>query len=220
MASLNQLSSQVATNIGRPFDVPLKKRIADLFKNVRAKYLRQSIQKYGVDEVYIQKYVVPTTTVDIADSCAVSIGCDVRRTTNKIANPIRYTNDAPFLLVASPSGKLIITFSQLFEVQLGEDDPYFGVIPRYSYVNNYIYLYNTNISNILVQAAYESPELIIPSATGDTCTLTATGICYTDDMEFPIPMDLIHDIKLEVYRELGFNKIPAETIIKMDSSEE
>lgn len=215
MASLNQLASGVTHDIGQPYNYVLLKRVKDMFIQNRATLLARSIDKKGVGDTYIQRYVVDLEDVDSADSCEVTLDCIVKRTSNKIATPLRIQGDAPFLLVGSANGFVVVTYaSSITEVYTATNVMNVNNIPRYIYINGYGYFYNWDATKALFVAVYENPTLIYPE-TADDCT---NGICYDDDMEFPCPIDLIVIIKEMIFKELGLIKEQPKAEVEIDTS--
>jgi len=190
MASLNKYAEQVLLAINRPYDFATHKRIKDLIKQARAERIRQSIERNGIDIHFRQVYHPKLIKVDIADSCVIDIGCIILRTENRIANPIRYKSDVPFLFVGSADENISFTYAgNARELTSATQSKFMSKSPRYMYVNGYLYLYNvTRVKQLAVEALYENPELGT-----DAC-----NICYFDDMEFPISLDMINSIIKEI----------------------
>ena len=62
----------------------------------------------------------------------------------------------------------------------------------YFYSNEYLYIWNnTKLDRILVEAIYE--QLDVTQDSNDP-----TGLCYKDDMEFPLAGDMLNDVIKEV----------------------
>ena len=57
MATLNQLSSRIVNMIGQPDNHELRERVKDMFKNIFAKYIRQSSERHGIDEILTLSFI-------------------------------------------------------------------------------------------------------------------------------------------------------------------
>jgi hypothetical protein len=210
MASLNQIADGLTLELKRPEDTILRDLIKDLIKQQRALYLRQSIDKYGVDLQYIQRYRAELIKVDKADTCLVTVGCAIHRTENKVPTPVRYNCDVPFQFVGSVDEGITFVYTPMSGWKHTSYNKYTANIVRYDYIDNYIYLFNTRrLKYISIRAIYENPSLIIPCMNDDI-----VGICYTDDMEFPIPEDLLTIIRQNILKEFGVIK-PEDTEVKI-----
>lgn len=218
MASLRQLATRVINNIGEEFNIPLYERVKDMLITARAEMLQQSIDKRGaITDHYRQRYTVRLQKTDAADTCVINANCTILRTVNKIATPLRYTTDTPFLFVGSIDGKLTFTYAKRSEIQYVTSMKYISKAIRYVYLNNYIYVYlNTKLKYISVEAVYENPTIVSDECTGG-------AICYTDDMEFPAPLDIINRCMDRIYKELkGLpieDKVTQVEIIKEESKQ-
>jgi len=213
MASLRQLVTRSINNINEQYNIALYRLVKDMLFTARAEMLQQSIDKRGTtDDQYRQRYVVKLEKVDSADTCVANANCTVLKTINPIATPLRYTTDVPFSFVGSIDGKLTFTKTSRSEMQYVSSLKYTANAIRYDYINNYIYVYgNTKLKYISIDAVYENPTIV-----SDECIDGA--ICYTDDMEFPCPLDIINRMMDRIYKELLIlkqeNKIPQVEMIK------
>lgn len=201
MATLRQEVSKIITNLNLPFDKVLYLRVKDLLLDSRATIIKQSLDKAGlINDVYIQKYIIELTKSDIADYCKVDLDCDILRSKNKIATPIKYKSDTPFIFVGTIDGKESFLYAtNIGEVMNSKYMKYLRNSLRYLYIDNYIYLYgNTKIKYARLDAVYANPTIITDDCDGD-------GICLNDDMEFPITADLLPLVRELVYRELSYN---------------
>ena len=194
MPSLNQLAEQVAIKYNKQFDTPFNDFIKDLIKQARATLLRQSANKYGVDRGWTNRYVIELEAVDVADNCNVTVGCTTLRSINKIPTPVRFTTDIPFIYVGSVDGNIVFGHMPFYAVKNKKDRKYGSDKITYDWVNNYLYVYVVGIPKlkwVAIEALHESPDLVPYCDDGG-------GICYTDDMEFPCPLDIVQTIKLSL----------------------
>lgn len=206
IGSLEQIASEIADSIGKPFDRITIERLKSIILEERATRIRQSTEKYRLDEEFIQRYTIPLTVVDIGDTGLVTVGVNVLRTTNKIAKPIRTKSEVPFVFVGSPDGEVTFTYTTLSELKHTKNLKYSGTSIRYNYRNGYVYVYsNTLLQWVTIEAPYTNPELIIPTETAQNYT---AGIVYDDTMEFPISFDMLNSIKEYIIKtQIGLNPI-------------
>ena len=197
MASLNQLASNVAHILGSPTNTSLKSRVKDEYKYLRAKYIRQSIERYGVDSVMKISYVVSLVPVDIADNCIIDIGCDISRTENPIGRPVRYKTDVPFIFVGTPDGYTFTYIKSISESRYRRFMKHVNNAILWTYLNDYIYVFNNKIKQVRVDGVPENPEEWI----------SICDDCYNDDMEFPLPFDMTNAITLEIVKLFGVKSI-------------
>lgn len=194
MASLNQIAEQVAIPIGKQYDQPILTLIKDLIKQERATRLRQSIGKYGLDVGWSNRYTVELELADIADTCEVTVGCNILRTVNKIPRPVRYTTDVPFIYVGFVDGSQSFSYVPFYQRRHKGSKRYTKKSITYDYRNGYVYVYDAYLNKLgylAIDAIHENPDLVPYCNDGD-------GICYSDDMEFPCPADMIQSIKLSL----------------------
>ena len=57
MPSLNQLAVEISHQLGDPFNYSLNERIKMAYKHWYATLVRQSVEKYGVDEQFISNFM-------------------------------------------------------------------------------------------------------------------------------------------------------------------
>ena len=103
MATLNQLGSKISNILGKPGDHSIQERAKDACKALFATFIRQSIERNGVDEVLKVSFNVPLICVPLTDieNTYAGIGAKdmVLTTEHRVPTPLRMPNDAPFLHV-------------------------------------------------------------------------------------------------------------------------
>jgi hypothetical protein len=115
MASLKHIADQIADSLNRPFDDMLKERVKVLFRQELAVYIRQQINKYGIDSQFKTRYSITCIKVNPSDSSldeSVPTG-ECYRSINKVANPVRYITDDPFTYVGDTNGKVPYNYTYL-----------------------------------------------------------------------------------------------------------
>ena len=186
MASLNQIAERIAYTLGEPLNIVLKENIKFSIKYWRALLYRRDIATNGQSDEFLQKFHAPLTKVDKADDCAFTLDCTILRTTNKVPKPVRLKTDVLFKFVGTADGKAF-DYTEYEEVQFRCENKYTGKSIIYSYINDYLYIFNaTKLKKLAIQAVFANPEEINICATSDTC--------YSDDDKYPIADDMIGDI--------------------------
>jgi len=196
MASLKQLATEYIDALGKPFDHLLYERIKALIIHERSTEIRRSVQKYGLDEEFLQRYKITLVPVDASDLYGVNSYHKVFRSENKIATLIRVPSDSPFSYVGAVD--LTVPFLYIQPYALGNIDslPALKDINKYSTRNGYVYVYtkNVNLKELVVEAPFVNPHLI------DNSNYTDASIPFTDDMEFFISEDMIQNIKIKLLK--------------------
>lgn len=207
MATLNQLATRVANQLNKPFDHELKERLKDSYRFYRAERIRQSVEKSGIDDTLKVSYNIDLIPVDTGDDCVLTVGCSMLRSENKVMKPIRYKTDEPFTYIGTLDGIPFI-YSDIASIRLMSYLPNIGKAIYYYYENDYIFIKNNNkLERIRVQCIPANMESVI-----DLCN-TGNG-CWNDDMEYPLPEDMIESITTEILKKYGaFNIIDKEVKI-------
>lgn len=192
MATLNKLAYQVASSFDRDSDFLFIERIKDLIIQTRNQFVHREIDKYGVNEKYVQPYIAELILVNASMDSNIDSRYTLLRTTNKIPSPIRYQTDVPFVFVGSLDRMIGFRNIKPYIMKSSRSLRLIGNAICYFYSNGYIYIWNnTKLESILVEAIYE--ELDVTQDNNDS-----TGLCYKDDMEFPLAGDMLNDVIKEV----------------------
>ena len=200
MASLKEITQQIADTVGKPYDNATKKRIQSLLIMGRGKYVKQQIAKYGVDGRYAGQTNVAMEKVKIGETCGNESGCYILRSVNKIPRPIMYRSSEPFINVSSDNGQIIAIKTTRTNQKHVKFTRYIHSIPTYDYRNGYLYVYNNTLyKHMLIDFI---PQDIKYSDYDANCE---SGDCYQEDYEFMLDDDLIVALKIDIYKELGLN---------------
>lgn len=128
-----------------------------------AQLIRRNHQKYG-NQIYFERSVdIPLEESDLIDDCDVS-GCLILRTTVDLPDTIRFDFQPPYNKVTAQNkgfGTRPVVFDwttpENFSYQLYL--PYVGNEPRYTVINDRIYILNNKlIDHINVRAAWARPD--------------------------------------------------------------
>ena len=203
MPSLNQLAAEISHQLGDPFNYSLNERIKMAYKHWYATLVRQSVEKYGIDEQFISNFNVDLIDIDKFDTCITEADCIIKRSRNKIPTPLRYPSDSPFTFVGTLDGTPFTkrnNVEQKYAKHLKWSDKVFS----YDYRNGYIYVWNFNGDYLNIQEVPQNPE--------EAITICTSKDCYDDDMEFPMSEDMITIAKTNILKELAPFKIENEEI--------
>jgi hypothetical protein len=193
MATLNTLSQHIASSFDRDTDVLFIERIKDLIIQTRSFFIHREIDKYGINEQYIQPYDAELELVNASELTGITSKSTLLRTTNKIPTPVRYQSDVPFVFVGSADRLITFRYIKPYVMRYIRSLPLIGNSICYFYINGYVYIYNnTKLERVLIDAVYNSLDV--------TESEDSTGICYKDDMEFPLAGDLLNAVIDEVTR--------------------
>lgn len=207
MASLNQYAQQLADALGRPFDVLLKERIKDYIVQERALFLQRTMDKDGIDKEYRQTYYAAIEQVnanEITGTNETPNAILIYKTVNRIPKPIRWKNYTPFFYVGTENGRGAFTATNYYSVSLRSYLPLIGESIGYDYIDGYVHIFPKYTSgNVIVpiSSPIRIDEVIQNLRFVRTNNLKDTRegcIMYTDDMEFPIPMDMINPLKMNL----------------------
>lgn len=219
MATLNQLSSRIANMVGQPDNHELRERVKDMFKNIFAKYIRQSSERHGVDEILTLSFIAPIDELDYdtirPSKYRILNKRNLIGTVNKLPVPIRIFNDSPYLYVGSVNGEAYKYINNPTELVF--QNSLFPPNETICYVieNGRILLYkpdnkNTliddrrSINEIMIKAVWENPEEI----------LTMFEDNDGQDIELPFSSDMIETAIFELLK-VEFNIISRDNDIKL-----
>lgn len=192
MATLNKLAYQVISSFDRDNDLLFLERTKDLIIYVSNQFKHRQADKYGVDDRYIQPYIADLILVNASLDPNVPSRLEILRSENKIPASIRYQSDSPFVYVGKNDRSLPFRYMKPYIINSSRSLRLIGSAICYFYTNEYIYIWNnTKLESILIEAMYE--KLDVTRDTDDP-----TGLCYKDDMEFPLAGDMLIDVIKEV----------------------
>jgi hypothetical protein len=197
MASLNQIVDNIALRLDQPFNTILKDSLKFTVRHYRAEFIRNDMNKNGLSFQYLQSFIANVSKVNVLDDCNddgendLDDSCYILRSTNKIPNPIRINGSINFKFVgtSNPSGGLNpFTYTEDHEMDFSSYNKYTGCVPRYFMRNGYMFFKNIKrLKYVRIEHSFENPEDVF-----NYCS--ATSGCYTDDMEFPISIDMLRNI--------------------------
>jgi len=192
MATLNTLAHQVASSFDRETDLLFIERLKELIINTRNLFVHREIDKYGVNYVYVQPYIAELIKVNASLDSTIDSKFELLRTSNKIPRPLRFQTDVPFVFVGSVDRMIGFRSIKPYILKASRSLRNIGNAICYFYSNEYLYIWNnTKLTRVLIEAVYE--KLDVTYGYNDS-----TGLCYEDDMEFPLAGDMLNDVIKEV----------------------
>lgn len=225
MATLNQLGSKIANILGKPGDHTIQERAKDACKSLFATYIRQSVERNGIDEVLKVSFNAPLVKVPLTDieNTYAGIGAkDVVLTTeHRIPTPLRLPNDAPFLHVYTQHDDgSFITYkyanNSLVPLLTTVYSPT-GVWGVYQIVNGKLKIIIKNtLRSFEINAKNYKFVTIVLVAENPEDILTMYSEEDGQDIELPLPADMIERITYEVLR-IEFGIKPTENEVKITS---
>lgn len=202
--TIKEIANIIADGLNRPVDGLLINRLKELIILQYNDLISEQIQKYRYDNLFRTKYIVDSfTTVDIAEDNTFSIGTKLLKTTNKIPKPIRLKDrPSPFYYVGAIDYENAFVYTEPYAISKSRELPMMNKSISYFYKDEYIYIYNNLlVERILIDCAFEN-LLINPTDSNNT----GTGIYFTQDMELPVPNDIIAKI-IELLPKRYLNQI-------------
>lgn len=185
MATLNESAEHIAFELKDPLNVELKENIKFSLKYWRATLIRRDVARNGMSTEFLQRYYFDLIKVDKADACNFNLDCQILRSKYEIPVPIRLNNDSAYKFIGDVNGKGW-TETEYEEIPYVAYNKYTSKDIRVAIVNRYFYVFgNTKLRKGMTQAAWANPSLI-----NNDCE----GNCYTDDSEFPLPLDMLQQI--------------------------
>jgi hypothetical protein len=209
MATVKEGAYQIALSFDRGSDYIFIERCKQLIIAVSNTFLHREIDKYGLNETFVNDYIATLMIVDKSVDPNLPIDSTILRTTNKIPRPIRFQSDVPFPFVGSVDRAIPYRHIKPYAMEYVRNLKYIGNSICYFYVNEYIYIYNnTKVESVLISGTYED----VSKLTGTD----ATGICYLDNMELPVGQDMYAAILAEVARLLRMGNDATDKIPTTD----
>lgn len=211
MTKISILAQKIADNIDRPFDDMLLERLKSDIVSYRAVIVRREHDKTGRFAGTLVQDISPIKVISVDSiECGAPTGCNVMRTESVIPKPIRVKGNTNFTYIGAVNRMTPFTYIHPEEVKYLEHTKYGKNYPRYSYLNGYIYIFNSSATSILIRSVFADPfELAnLKDCDGNTCF-----------QDIDIDTDMENGIKSFIYKELGLlNKQPENQEIKTDDS--
>lgn len=233
MKSINQISEEIAYELGDQFNMTLRESIKNSVVDYRAKLLRDDIDRNFVSlGLYGQTITMLFEPVNILHEFGEEANCvidsnpgieeqdkyTIFKSKKEIATPIRTktTHLNPFSFVGTAVGREAAIYSTLDAYYYKREMKYFKNKIYYTYMNNHLYILN----NLTIDDDNQF-------RTGDICRLIITGIfadpreaesicaneyIFPDDRPFPIGNDMLVIIKEFVKKQYVVKPKDGETV--------
>ena len=208
MASIAQLTSELAHSLGQPNNKALRENIKLLILQTRNEVIRRSYENHGyVDKGLTQRYKVSLISINDGEVVLPEGYEDVeidkiRRTEQQVPRPVRLTNNLPFDRVSTVGFKnnREIPFIKETSARFRTSVPGLCGMPCYDYINGFIYIFPAEgkdcpYGKIVIESAFEHPNEI-DIANG----ITTEWDAYMDTNEYLLSEDMIGQIKEIIYK--------------------
>jgi len=159
-------------------------------KYYRAMLIRRDFARNGIITRHLEQDLgcLELIKVDASKCCDLPVDCAVYRTVKKVPRTVRFNFSDAITHVGDVSGTGTIPIVDSNAVQWLPYDKYTKNKMKAYMIEDYIYIYNADgLKFINVRGIFEDPE--------DVAMFDCDGSdCYSDDSEFPIPMDMLQTI--------------------------
>lgn len=200
--TLPQIAEYVAEKKGRQFDIPFRKQLEDAAINWWATLITDTLSKSPAKKVYylqsILMELVKVKSQDEEDKCDPDeceedledcICNDILRTNLKVPNSLKISTH-PYDYVGALSGADGFGWTTFGWLRANQHSPLTGKKPKWTYINDYIYIFNDkSIKNLRIEGIFSDPRELI----GFKCP-NQTEPCYTKDSNFPADNKIIQQI--------------------------
>mgnify|MGYP003679147138 FL=1 len=157
-------------------------------KYYRAMFIRRDYSQNGFISRHIEQDLgcVGLEKVDASKCCSLPISCAVYKTETPIPKTIRFNFEEAITHVGDVTGMGTIPFVHSSAIQFLPYDKYTKNKMKSYMIEDYLYVYNANgLEFINIRGVFEDPQRVSDFA---ECV---DGGCYSDDGDYPIPMDMI-----------------------------
>jgi len=183
MASLNNIAENIALSIGEQFNMTLRKSIKDSVVDWRAELIKQDLQRNPMSYTdYLQEIEVEFIEVDYN-------GRPILKSKQSIPKPIRqyYNGRINYNYVGNKNRDKTFTFATLQEFNYLSALPFQNNVLYYTVLGQDIYLLNSlKPCKLIVEEVIADPRLV------EDCRFLDKA---PDDLEFPVPVDMLSNIK-------------------------
>lgn len=200
MATLREITDELADDLGRWNDEAFKENLRFAFKHHAARYTRQTIDKHNrIDPVFeVDLSCVSVTKADKAECCNIKSNCDIL-STPVLPKPIRLSKQLAITYAGSVDKQNQYPIIQPTQAPFIEYEKWTNDKPRAYWLNQKLYFVNVPelLENVDVRMVAEDPE---QANNFINCSGEA---CFTIDSEYPIPEDMVNMI----YRDMINGKL-------------
>lgn len=225
MASINQLTSEIAHSVQQADSVPVRRAIRLGIIHARNEIIRQTYSNnHLIDKSLQQRFrctLIDCPDGDLNGSSKIDGLVKIKRSAQRVPKPTRLCNGLPFnsIRTAGVYNPVELPFVKEAASKFYNYLPGMPCIPTYDYINGYIYIngsknqdYN-NLGAIIIEGVFEYPHEV-------TEEHFDSNFQYSDDDEFLIPEDIVTSIKKIVLDTFNYqivrdtSEIPIPNLIK------
>ena len=201
MATLNQIAFNIAEASDQENNTVLINRVKFMVEYYRSLFLRRDAARgVNISDVYTQSVTYNLTQIENITDCSgeVAAGYEyiqsclaggdgttststLHVTTTPVPEPVNFNTVEPFISVTSVGHGQDFTFVNPEAVMFSLSSRWTAAMPKYYYLNGYIYVINAPKNCIVVRMVVESPT------TGGTS-------CLSPDEEYPVSLDMVQRI--------------------------
>ena len=156
-------------------------------KHYRAMFIRRDFARNGLITRHLEQDLgcLNLIKVDASKCCGLPSTCPVYRTDRKIPRTVRFNFREAITYTGDTTGLGGIPMVEPYEIQWIAFDKYTSNLPKTYMIEDYLYLYNPKGQDTInVRGVFEDPEEVEKFHTCD-------GPCYTDNLPYPMPMDMV-----------------------------
>jgi len=196
MATLNGIAENIAYALGEQFNDTLRQSIKDSIVDYRAMLIRQDLDNNPLSYTdYLQSFCIELETVNKSECDGLQVKESILKSKQKIPKPLRIKNNGRinFKFVGSVDRSISLTFATGYELQYLEYLAFQDNVIYYTIINGYLYvLNNLKLCKLLIEEVVADPRNI------DDCDFPTV---FPDDIDFPIPEDMLVKIKELIKRQ-------------------
>lgn len=219
MASISMVVSEMAHAMGRVNNRAVRESIKLLIIQTRNEVIRRSYENHSyVDRGLTQRFRVTLKDVTDGDISIISNIDEteivdgismIKRTTDPVPKPVRLINNLPFDRVSTVGFKTNkeIPFVKETTARFHDALPGMCKLPRYDYINGYIYLFpaegkSIDFQQIIIESAFENPvEIQVKNG------IITEYDAMLDENEWVISEDMLGQIREIIYKRDLLNNI-------------
>ena len=191
MATLNQLAYSFAQIKERENDPQFIELSRFNYIHYRSLFIRRDQERNKIlPTKAIQSIICEMVVVKASELPGVTMGVELSRTRDPLPSVVRLKTRDAFEFIGGVDGIEVYSAINAREAQYVQQAQFTKHIPRVYYKRGNLYVTNKNPTKILVEAIFEDPTKL------DKYLTPSGDLAYTEDMDFPLPDDMIQGITL------------------------
>ena len=160
-------------------------------KHYRAVFIRRDYARNGLVTRHLEQDLrcVQLEKVDLSKCCNINIDCPAWRSVEKIPRTVRFNFEEAITYIGDITGTNRYQLIKPYEVAFIPFDKYTKNNTKGYMIEDYLYILNNKGADYVnVRGIFENPEEAFHFT-------DCNGLpCYTDDSQFPMPMDMVQAI--------------------------